>query len=358
MMRHPPFPPWPGARPRAHLLALIVLAAIPPRSVLAQAAGTSGPRSSRPAVTMSVKPTVSLGRTVLEWDYGGDDAFWGWSARGGVALGPLADVTLGVEHWPQLGPSARGWSYQAEVSIYPLGRGLVAPYVLFGLGHFSAIPPEGSSYERLSGHSTALAFGLDARLPAPLRVRLEGVARIDAGGGDDQLRAFLTYAPRAAGWDGASHHGEAAVYGMVRLSGPWHFVGPGYGLKLATGVSQDDALALTLILLHWQVPSSSGNGRYLWDTRAILLMPGWRRAVRAGKAEWYVQLGPALQMMIEGPDFGLRGGANAEIGGSVRLGSLPRMTGGIGWLWIVRGPGYLVSPTDERGLLLHAGIAF
>lgn len=89
-------------------------------------------------------------------------------------------------------------------------------------------------------------------------------------------------------------------------------------------------------------------------------MPGWRHGARGGRVGRYVQLGPALDMMIEGPDFILRGGASAEVGGSVRVGPLPRLTAGIGWLWIVRAreSGYQVSPTDERGLLLHAGIAF
>jgi hypothetical protein len=332
---------------------------MPGRSALAQDALTTIPRHGDPGFAASVRPTVSLGGSILEWDYGADDAFRGWSVRAGVALGPLADLTLGVEHWPRLRPYAGAWSYQAELSMYPLGRSWVAPYVLFGFGHFSVTPPEGSTYKPLSGRSTALALGLDARLPGPLRVRMEGVARIDAGGGDDQLRAFLTYAPRAAGWDGASHDWEAAMYGMMRLSGPWHLVEPGYGLKFSTSVSQRDAVALSLILLHWQIPEPQGGaGPYLWDTRAVLLMPGWRHAARGKSVEGYVQLGPALDMMIEGPDLGPRGGVGAEAGGSVQVGQLPRVTGGIGWLWIVRGPAYGVSPTDERGLLLHVGMAF
>ena len=152
---------------------------------------------------------------------------------------------------------------------------------------------------------------------------------------------------------------------MLHVSGPWHFVEPAYGLKFARGVTDQDALALTLLLLHWRIPypssvPSGGVRPYDWDTRAVLLMPAWRHGPQHGTARWYVQAGPALDMMVEGPDFGLRGGVSAEVGGSLRFGRLPGLTGGVGWVWIVRGVSddVNVSPTDERGLLFHAGIAF
>ena len=352
-----------GGRWAPHVIAAVAVNCSIAAAAWSQAQPpTAGTAGSVP----SVVPTLSAGGSVLEWDYGGDNAFRGWVVRGGVAIGPLADLTLGVERWPDLHPYQGGWSYQLEASMYPLGRPRVAPYILFGVGHFHASLPVGSIYTHPAvGWTTALALGVEGRVFGPVGIRLEGVARTDAGAGDDQLRVFLTYAPRAGGWVGTSQQGAAAVYGMLRVSGPWHFVEPAYGLEFARGVTDQDALALTLLQMHWQVsiPSSVPSGRlvpYQWDTRAVLLMPAWRRGPQHGTARWYIQAGPALDMMIEGPDFGFRGGVNAEVGGSVRLGPLPGLTAGIGWVWIVRGvsddPN--VPPTDERGVLLHAGIAF
>src|SRR6266700_6146718 len=94
-------------------------------------------------------------------------------------------------------------------------------------------------------------------------------------------------------------------------------------IKFATRMTQRDAAALTIALLHWQIPGQRSLVSYLWDTRAILLMPAWRRGKNDGNLRWYAQAGPSVSLMIEGPDEGFRGGANAELVGSVRLGALP-----------------------------------
>jgi hypothetical protein len=331
-------------------------------------AGSARAQSLAPRVTgdveqsrpFAVSPTVSLGGSILEFDYSGDHAFRGIVLRGGVALGPIGEVTVGGEHWPDLGRYAAGWAAQAEAAFYPLGRRRVSPYLLFHLGHFQATPAPGSTRNRgVSGRSTGLALGVHARVWDPLGVRLEGVIRYDGGAGDDEVRALVVYAPGLAKAGSVGAEGAAVVYGMVRASGPWRFVEPGYAVKTATRVTERDAAALTLALVHWQIPGSGPVGSYLWDTRAVLLMPAWRRGTFDGRLRWYVQAGPTVSLMLEGPDNGLRGGANAELGGSLRLGPLPRMTGGIGWVWIVRGASDpRATADDQHALLLHAGLAF
>jgi len=307
-----------------------------------------------------VRPTLSLGGSILWFDAGNDDAFRGVAVRGGVALGALAELTLGVERWPELGPYS-AWSLQAEGSIYPLGRRRLAPYLLLHRGHFRATLPPSSIYVReLTGGTTGLAGGFHVRARDPLGVRVEYAVRYEPGGGDEQLRALVTYVPKLARAGPDSAEVAAVVYGMIRASGPWRFVEPAYALRFASGVTKRDAAALTVAVLHWQISEPARLlVPYLWDTRAVLVMPAWRRGSTDADLRWYVQGGPGLSLMVEGPDYGLRGGASAEAGASFRLGRLPGLTAGVGWLWIVRGVSDLAVPsTDERGLLVHAGIVF
>jgi len=348
-----------GARLALQVVALVFLNGWTADRVSAQSAllPVAGAVGSTPR--FALRPTFSLGVSILESDQSGDDAFKGFVFRGGIALGAFADLTVSGEHWPELGPR-KGWALQGEANIYPVGRRRVAPYLLLHLGHFWATLPPGSIYtSEFSGRSTGFALGFHARVWDPLGVRLEGVIRYDAGGGDDQLRALVTYAPGLAQAGRVPAEVSAVVYGMTRASGPWHFVEPAYALKFATRMTQRDAAALTIALLHWQIPGQRSLVSYLWDTRAILLMPAWRRGKNDGNLRWYAQAGPSVSLMIEGPDEGFRGGANAELVGSVRLGTLPRLTGGIGWIWIVRGVSdSSVGGTDQRGLLFHAGMTF
>lgn len=304
---------------------------------------------------MLVRATVALGGSIFQFD---ENPFRGLAARGGLALGRLADLTLGLERWPDLDPYS-GWALQAEASFYPLGRTRLAPYVLFHVGHFWATAPSGSFYSSVGGRTTGLAVGVLGLVADPFGIRAEALVRYDAGLGDAQLRALVTYAP---GQSQARIPAEASAIlgGMVPLSGPWHFVEPAYAVEFATKVSERYAAALTLALLHWRISEPRRNiSPYLWDTRAVLVMPAWRRSWESGAFRWYLQAGPSASLMFEGPDFGFRGGANTEVGGSLRLGSLPRLTGGVSWVWIVRGRGDpSVTATDQRSLLLHAGLTF
>lgn len=317
-----------------------------------------GAVASRPPLAIS--PTISLGGSVLWFDEVGDGAFRGIAFRGGVAIGPIAEVTVGADRWPELGPYS-AWSLQAEGSMYPLGRTRVAPYLLLHRGYFRATLPPATIYTReLIGGSTGLAAGFHVRVRHPFGVRVEYAVRYEPGGGDEQLRAFVTCAPGLAHAGLGSAEASAVVYGMVRASGPWHFVEPAYAVKFATGVTERDAVALTIAVLHWRISEPPRLlVPYLWDTRAVLVAPAWQRGKRSGDVRWHVQVGPAASLMVEGPDYGLRAGGTAEVGASVRLGPLPRIAAGIGWLWLVRGVSQpSVPPTDERGLLVHAGITF
>lgn len=342
------------------LLLLVSLNGLATSSATAQSAPSPGAVPASRGPLFAVRPTLSVGGSVLWFDAGGDDASRGLAVRGGVALGPIAELTVGAERWPDLGPYS-AWSLQAEGSIYPLGRRRIGPYVLLHLGHFRGTLPPGSIYTRERvGRTRALALGFHVRVWDPLGARLEYAVRYEPGGANEQLRVFVTYAPGLRQLGLGPAEVAAVVYGMVRASGPWHFVEPAYALKFATRMTARDAAALTIGVLHWQISEPRRTlAPYLWDTRAVLVMPAWRRGTSQGDVRWYAQAGPSVSLMLEGPDYGLRGGANAELGGSLRLGPLPMLTGGIGWIWIVRGvSGPSIPPTDQHGLLFHAGVAF
>lgn len=179
-----------------------------------------GARSSSP---LALRPTRSAGGSIIEFDRYGDNAFRGIAVRGGWAVGSIGELTISGEHWPVLAPARPG----------PSGDYL---------------------HQRAGGRTTSLELGFNARIWDPFGLSVEGVVRYDAGGGDDQLRALVTYAPGLARAPRVPAEGSAVVYGMVRASGPWHFVEPGYALKLATHVTERDAAALTIALLHWQIP--------------------------------------------------------------------------------------------------------
>jgi hypothetical protein len=341
-----------------YVVLLVGLSCLPVRSAGGQSPPDIGAAPPRSAA--SIRPTFSAGASILEFDASGDDAFRGLIVRAGAQLGPIVALAVSGEYWPELGPHT-GWALQAEASIYPLGRRRVVPYLSLHAGRFWATLPPGTIYTReYDGLTTGLALGFHARVWDPLGVALEGLVRFDAGAGDDQLRALATYTPGIDRWSAPAANITPLVYGMMRVSGPWHFVEPGYGLASATWLNDRDALALTIALLHWQIREPRRPlVPYRWDTRAVLLLPGWRRGTRDGVLRWYLQGGPAFTLMTEGPDDELRGGASAEVGGSIGLKSLPRLTAGVGWLWIVRTTSDpAVSSTDQRGLLVHAGIAF
>ena len=216
-------------------------------------------------------------------------------------------------------------------------------------------PGPGSSRSSFGGRATAFGLGLHGRVRSAWGLRIEGLVRIDARVLDDELRGFLTYAPPMHGPASSlpAPQVTTAVYWMAPLAGPWHFVDPGYALKFATPVSPQTAASLTLALVHWRIPSS-------FDTRAVLMLPGfrWRGLERGGRL--YVQGGPLVSVMVEGPDEGTRGGLHLEIGGRTGAGRLSA-TGGWGWMWLSRKPDPVFragTGADQHGLLAHIGLTF
>jgi hypothetical protein len=146
---------------------------------------------------------------------------------------------------------------------------------------------------------------------------------------------------------------------MIPLRGPWRFVEPGYAFRLTSRVTDRYAGSLGLALLHWRIPHPTIPKAYLWDTRAILLEPGWQWNRPGRVAELRITAGPALVRMFEGPDEGTRGGAEARMNVTVRAGPLP-LTVGLGWLWFSRSEasGVSVAGSDQHSIMLSAGIGY
>ena len=333
--------------PARHLVTAVLAA------VAAVSLSTAPARAQVSGRSARLSPTASIGTGVLEFDPSDDRAFQGYAMRAGLQLNRFLDVTTAGQYWADL-QGLRGRAIHLEGLFYPLGRPPVAPYVVFGIGHFAVSPGPGSSRSPFAGRATAFGLGLHGRVRGAWGLRIEGLVRIDALALDDELRGFLTYAPpmQSPASSLPAPQVTAAAYWMAPLAGPWRFVEPGYGLKFATPLSPQAAASLTLALVHWRIPSS-------FDTRAVLLLPGFRRRLEHG-GRLYVQGGPLLSVMVEGPDEGTRGGLHLEIGGRAGAGRLSA-TGGLGWMWLSRSPDPVYGAStgaDEHGVLAHIGLTF
>ncbi|GIW51484.1 MAG: hypothetical protein KatS3mg081_0839 [Gemmatimonadales bacterium] len=303
---------------------------------------------------ISLTPTFSLGASILEYDYAGDRPFRGLAFRAGAEFGDVFDAVLTGERWSRLGSSA-GWSVLLEASYWPIGRRLVAPYLFFGLGRFDnepAVP---------AGMSKGLGLGLAVRVASPVALRVEGLIRIDAGAGNDQLRALVAVAPwgRRLSQVGWRRHAQFHVFGMLPLSGPWRFVEPGYAMRFTTDLFGRHSGGIAIALLHWQIRNPASPTGYSWDTRAVLLMPEWRYRLLGSSTAFNARGGPLLSVMVEGPDDGFRGGGHVGIGLDREIGPL-LASAGIDLMWLARNPRPSVESdrTDQRSVLIGLGVGF
>ncbi len=295
--------------------------------------------------------------SLFEFDERGP--YRGWALRGGAAMLSYFDVVLIGEHWPEM-EGLVGWATQLEVIIYPAGRPVVAPRVMLGAGHFWALPESNSRRRGVNGFATSFGIGAQARIWRSATLAIEGLVRYDAGAGDVQVRLLAGYAPHSLARPlDRPPHVAGLIYGMAAVAGPWRFAEPGYGVRFTTPVTQQYSGSLGVALLHLRIPHPTIPRAYTWDTRAVLITPalqstrGWRIGELRARA------GPALSLMFEGPDYGVRGGVNLEFGGTLRAGPIP-LTAGAGWLWLIRhqNPGSETTGADQHALLLSAGIGF
>jgi hypothetical protein len=234
---------------------------------------------------------------------------------------------------------------------------LVAPYLVVGAGYFLEVLPDGASYAAARGRSTALGLGFQANVWRGLGVRLEYLVRIDATSGNEEGRVFVSYTPAEPPLLKSGTRVSSVVYAMKPLRGVWHFAEPGYGLRTLSPLTARDGIALDVAVFHWRILNPERPFGYSWDTRAALLMPGWRRGYSTGTFEWHTRLGPAVSIMIEGPDRGSKPGTYGEAGAGIELGPI-RIETGIGWLWLSRQAGASVPGTDQHAILLSGGLGF
>jgi hypothetical protein len=280
--------------------------------------------------------------------------------RAGGELADIADLALTIERWPRLG-AGQGWSALVEGAFWPIGRQLAAPYLFFGLGRFQNHLTGTAQAAPISGISKALGFGVSGRILRQVSLQLEGLIRLDAGAGDDQLRALVGVAP----WRPTLRLGrrtrrtEVMMLGMAAFTGPWRLTAPAPGLRFASRISGRHWGGVDLALLHWRIPDPARVGGYAWDTRAALLMPKWSYRLLNSPIEIGVQGGLLLSTMVEGPDDGFRGGMSGGLSVARRLGPIA-VTTGADLIWLTRNP-RAVSPggtSDQRAALLKLGLGF
>lgn len=308
------------------------------------------PRSDRPLL----RPTIGLGGSIFEYDVGGEQAWRGYLARVGLQAGSVADVMLTGQLWPELAFEQQGRSLLLEVHYSLVASRRVAPYVLFGIGAFRAHDLDGTVTE--SGPAKALGLGFQVR---PLRdwgLDVAGVVRIDNGNGDDELRAALFYAPHDVQPPSAARVARpvsAQLGWLVPITGPWRFVEPAYVLTMARAIRGRHATSLSMMLVHWQIPSGNPRG-YEWDTRAAIMLPAWRWFSNpAGARRPYLQAGPLLSVMLEGPDCCFRGGVHTGAGYDWGISAIG-LSASLTLIWLVRND----ERADQRSMLFQIGVGF
>lgn len=325
-------------------------------TILAGYAFSLGPRVQTTSLLTprgrDVVPAMAVGVSVFEFN---EQASVGAMLRVSAWERPYVDLTTIGQRWPTLGGGS-GWAGGLEAGYYPVGRGPVVPRVALGVGYLRALAPPGYIGD-IAGVTTSLGLGVRAQI-ARVQLGAEALIRDDAGlHGDAELRFLGGYAPALRP---DSVRGAAGVFllGMVPLRGPWRFVEPGYEARLATRVTERYAGSLSLALLHWRIPDTTYPTGYAWDTRAVLVEPGWQWGHGSSVGKVQVTAGPAIAMMFEGPDDGMRGGAHAEVRGTLRAGAVP-LTAGVGWFWFHRA-GALVGEdaSDQHGIMLSAGVGY
>jgi hypothetical protein len=342
-----------GLLPSLVATTLIVVAAVyggPPDAVA---------QASRDAGAAQVAPTFAAGWSSLGYSRGADRYYDGVAARVGLHALSYFAGTLSAERWPNLerfasGPG--GWSLHLEGAFYPLGVRWISPYLLFAVGHFAELTPEDATRAAPSGRSTGFGLGLHANVWRGFGFRVEYLIRQDDGAGDEGGRVFLSYAPVAP----PSHGGariSGVIYAMKPVRGVWHFVEPGYGLRTLSPLTENDDIALDVAVFHWEAVDLDYPFSYSWDTRAVLLMPGWQRTHFLGRIVAYSRIGLAASNMIEGPDDGLVPGAHAQMGALVELGPIVVETA-IGWLWLSRDARGTIPGTDQHAILVSGGLGF
>jgi len=312
-------------------------------------------RAQAPAVGMSraVHLTASAGISRMVFDVAGDESVTGLTLRGGFSPLSALDVTAAVEHWPALA-GRTGWDVQLESSFYPIGRRLLSPYLLVGLGYFVANDPDPTRFDR-RGVSNSLALGVSIVGRPGFGARLEGALRVDAGSHDPQLRILATFAPRSRERPSRGAEARGALYWMVPVSGPWRFRTAAYAVKFVTPVNARDGVGLATLLAHWRIPRADDPSGYTWDTRTAIMTLGWQHQLPGRPVSLNLEVGPAVSLMVEGPDAYLRPGAHLEIGSTLEVGPAP-LTMSVGWLWLSRERVSTTPGTDQHGVMLSVGL--
>lgn len=302
-------------------------------------------------------PVFAVGGSKFLFDERGP--YNGIAVKAGAGVHPYLDAVLVGEHWPTLG-GANGWSAQIETSLYPAGRRPVAPRIVLGVGRFWTTPPTQSSSQGVRGFTRSFGLGLQAHVSQSVALELDALMRYDAYAADLQLRLLAGRTARSLARPLPGPPRVAAtVSHMVPVRGPWELFEPAFGVRLTTPLANAHSASLGVVLLRWRIPSVTNPRGYSWATGALLVTPGWQWNRYVGRAGLRARLGPAFTLSGEGPDNGLRAGAQLEVGGSVRLGSVP-LTAGVGWLWISRhvNPGGSTPGTDQHGLMLSVGLGY
>ena len=270
-------------------------------------------------------PALAVGVSVFDFN---ERASTGALLKATVWERSFLDMAAIGHRWPTLGGGS-GWAGGLEAGYYPVGRGVIVARVALGVGYIRALPPPGYIGE-ISGVTTSLGLGARAQI-AHLQLGAEALIRDDAGlHGDAELRFLGGYAPALRP---DSVHGSAGVFllAMVPLHGPWRFTEPGYEARLTTRLSERYAGSLSLALLHWRIPSSTYARGYLWDTRAVLVEPGWPWSRGGSGRSEHATASPTPLVMLEGPGDCLGAGAYARVTVTPLARALPlRGVGGLG----------------------------
>lgn len=270
-----------------------------------------------------------------------------------------------MEHWNSIG-DLRISAVQLETRYQILPQRRVTPVFLIGMGYTwvrlrdeirEQLDPD--DIEDSNGISASYGLGLHWALWRSFALQPEALLRTEGGGFNGGLRLLASWSPSSRQpRNGLSDTRLGVnVYWLAPLSGPWRFVEPGYAVRFERSLSDDLSSGLAFAVFHWQIPGDAFERAFLWDTRAVVAMPGVAWNALDGRPIT-LRAGPSIVMMGEGPGNGANIGTHIEAEVSSPW-DMP-ISGGIGWFWMPNDGGGDpdIGTDDQHGLTVFAGLRF
>jgi hypothetical protein len=271
----------------------------------------------------------SVGVSEFVADFAEDSWFeFGAAARVGLQE-PGSEVALALSYWPDVS-RFRMVSLQAEFTQNLTGPHVLTPRLTAAVGHtWGKYLDSVGEADEPTGASAAIGVGVRARITRRTALLTDVRLRTDDYGWNAEWRTSAELNSGAVLRSPGDVRVSVLGSWMTRLGGPWVSVEPAFGLMV-----HNDGSLLSVMMAHWQIPRpASDGGGYSWDTRSLIASAQSERQLVGDKLRW--RIGPAIGIMGEGPDSGVRFGWQIDLVLSLPVGP-GRVDATAGWLWLRR----------------------